>query len=246
MSLPLRLTVVAAVFVAFSGCDAKPAQQDGVPGGASGESAALDPRAVELMQVGLNVHNFYDKHKRIPLDIKSPDGTPLLSWRVELLEVLDPALYQQFHLQEAWDSPHNSKLMAKVPRWYASVPGKESDGQTTVMMFNGPKTAFQNPNATMWFAGITDGLANTILAVESGPDKAVPWTKPADLTLDPAAPLAAVGQTPDTGMLALFYDGQVRLISDMVPPADLAAMVTATGGETVVFDYAPSVRAGKK
>jgi hypothetical protein len=30
-------------------------------------------------------------------------------------------LYEQFHLDEPWDSPHNRKLLAKIPKAYSSV-----------------------------------------------------------------------------------------------------------------------------
>ena len=49
-----------------------------------------------------------------------PTGKALLSWRVALLPFLEEnELYKQFHLDEAWDSDHNKKLLAKMPRVFA-------------------------------------------------------------------------------------------------------------------------------
>lgn len=39
----------------------------------------------------------------------------------------------------------------------------------------------------------TDGAKQTILVLQVGWDRAVPWTKPADLKFNPAAPLEALG-----------------------------------------------------
>jgi len=227
-----RLAVALAFLVGLSGCVTR-------------EGSSEQPHRRDLMELGLSVHHFHDVHKRIPLDIKSADGTPLLSWRVDILQLVDPELYQEFHLQEPWDSPHNSKLIAKIPRWYASLPDDEQNGQTTVMMFTGPKTAFENPNANKWFAGVIDGLSHTIMVVEAGQDKAAAWTKPIDLIFDPADPKAAVGQIPETGLLAVFYDAYLRRIARDVPPSELAAMITAKGGETIALEtWAPSARKG--
>ena len=43
-------------------------------------------------------------------------GKPLLSWRVHLLPFLEEnELYEQFKLDEPWDSPHNIKLLDQMP-----------------------------------------------------------------------------------------------------------------------------------
>ena len=70
-----------------------------------------------LRQLGLAMHNHHDVFKCFPPPaIYSPDGKPLLSWRVMLLPFLDQTpLYKQFHLNEPWDSPHNRALVAKMP-----------------------------------------------------------------------------------------------------------------------------------
>ncbi|MCA9169502.1 MAG: DUF1559 domain-containing protein, partial [Planctomycetales bacterium] len=53
--------------------------------------------------------------------IQTPTGSPLLSWRVELLPYLGyPQLYQAFHLDEAWTTPHNQALLRAIPAVYQS------------------------------------------------------------------------------------------------------------------------------
>ena len=46
-------------------------------------------------------------------------GQPLLSWRVALLPQLDQLpLFQQIHLDEPWDSPHNRQFAEQMPAVY--------------------------------------------------------------------------------------------------------------------------------
>ncbi|HWB00846.1 MAG TPA: DUF1559 domain-containing protein, partial [Pirellulales bacterium] len=69
-----------------------------------------------LKQIMLGMFNYVDAHRDSaafpPRAIYSKDGKPLLSWRVQLLPYVDAkALYDEFHLDEPWDSEHNRKLI---------------------------------------------------------------------------------------------------------------------------------------
>ena len=41
------------------------------------------------------------------------------------------ALYQEFKLNEAWDSPHNIKLLPRMPKFYAPPGTKTAEPFTT-------------------------------------------------------------------------------------------------------------------
>ena len=44
------------------------------------------------------------------------DDKALLSWRVAILPFIDQdALFKEFKLEESWDSPHNLKLLPRMP-----------------------------------------------------------------------------------------------------------------------------------
>ena len=66
-------------------------------------------------------------------------GKPLLSWRVRLLPYMEQQeLYNQFKLDEPWDSENNKKLIAKMPKIYAVAHRKEvKDGMTFYQAFVG-------------------------------------------------------------------------------------------------------------
>ena len=78
----------------------------------------------QLKAIALAVANYETVFGSFPNDITAADGTPLLSWRVRLLPLLNSEgldLYEQFHLDEPWDSPHNLTLLPLIPDEFAIV-----------------------------------------------------------------------------------------------------------------------------
>ncbi len=84
------------------------------------------------------------------------------------------------------------------------------------------------------FELITDGLSNTILAVEWQGN--VPWTKPADIPFDPTGAVPALGGYWPDGFDALVCDGSVRAIRKQIDADTLKALITRTGGEVIQGD----------
>ena len=58
-------------------------------------------------QIGLAIHNYIASHGSFPPAYTQDNaGKPLLSWRVLILPYIEQdALFKEFHLDEAWDSP---------------------------------------------------------------------------------------------------------------------------------------------
>ena len=96
-----------------------------------GEAAERQSSANNLKQIGLGVLNYESRHGELPNNSYSPDGKPLLSWRVHLLPYIEEeALYRQFHLDEPWDSPNNKPLLARMPKVYATPARAQRQGPT--------------------------------------------------------------------------------------------------------------------
>ncbi len=207
----------------------------------------------QFKEIGLAMHNFHDIYTRFPIEDRvascfDAQGKPKLSWRVWLLPFVDQqSLYEKFHLDEPWDSPNNLPLLDQMPDVFRH-PGDPTDSTTTrAQEFTGPGAPFLSVFLNGHFQSlkngqITDGTSNTLLSVEAGADKAVPWTKPDDIPFDPANPFAAMGQLGEF-FVALFADGNTQRISTSIPSAQMKAYVTHRGGETVgatgsVFDPA--------
>ena len=174
---------------------------------AARESAKRNKRMNDFKLVVLAMHNFHsvNKHFPAPAAITDAKGKPLLSWRVAILPYFEQnALYDQFRLDEPWDSPHNLKLLKTMPAVYVNErhPELAAQGKTTVVraIYKGHDerreatrdeehvpTEINARDMTYYlapwleFADYVDGTSNTALIVEVNPENAVPWTKPGRL-----------------------------------------------------------------
>jgi hypothetical protein len=189
----------------------------------------------QLKQLALAMHVYHDLHNAFPAQASySADGKPLLSWRVHLLPMLEQTdLYNQFHLNEPWDSAHNRELIAKMPAIFRSPGlGRKEPGLTSYVVPVGPATAFPGREAKS-VKEITDGTSNTIMIVEAVDSQAVIWTKPDDLAFDPQQPDKGLGGPVPGGFLAAFCDGSVQFLKLPEDPQNLRALFTRNGGEAV-------------
>src|SRR5687768_3350628 len=94
------------------------------------------------------------------------DGKPLLSWRVLLLPYLEHReLFEQFRLDEPWDSPHNRALLPKMPNVFAPYGGQPTAQAHTThyQVFVGEQTPFAI-GRTVRLKGedFSDGTSNTL------------------------------------------------------------------------------------
>jgi uncharacterized protein (TIGR03067 family) len=189
-----------------------------------------------LKILGLAMHTYHDAYRKFPAAaIYSKDGKPLLSWRVAILPYLDQdLLYKQFKLDEAWDSPHNKKLLAKMPKVFAPVLGDTPQPHSTFYrVFTGTGTMFPGTQG-LRIVAVRDGTANTIMAVEAG--EAVPWTKPDELPFDPKGKLPKLGGLFARGFNVLMVDGSIRFIRRDFDPEILRGAITPSGGEAIDLD----------
>lgn len=188
----------------------------------------------QLKHVGLAMHNYHDVHGTFPVAGEDEDGEePKLSWRVHLLPYLEGSdLYDQFHLDEPWDSEHNKTLIPLMPEYYVSQQQVLGEGKTTVLAVTGPDTVFRGGETGIAMREIIDGTASTILVVEADASEAVIWTKPDDWKFDPKNPTRGLGSDNPSGFSAIFADGSVQVISDDTYSLDeIAAFFTRHGGE---------------
>jgi hypothetical protein len=177
------------------------------------------------------LERFFEEWEFYPSAYYSPEGKPLLSWRVRLLPTLGMNdLYRQFKLSEPWDSPHNLQLLGKIPLIYQSP--ERFDGRTNLLAPDGAGAVYQQFQGQA-VGKMTDGVAETILAVEVDEERAVPWTKPEEWTFKPFTPRAGLGALREGGFLAVLGNRQVRWVPKDAGDAAIKALFTIQGGERI-------------
>lgn len=194
-------------------------------------------RMAPLRQLGIAMHNYHSDFDRLPSHaIYGKEGKPLLSWRVALLPYMgQDQLYRQFHLDEPWDSDHNKKLLALMPKLYELPGSSAAAGHTYFQVPVTPadykgiyRTIFlQAPRShvSLGQLAVKDGTSNTIMILES--NKAVPWTAPQDVIL-PAdeQPMPQFGANPASGrFLVCLGDGSVRSLLSTAAPGQYPSLM---------------------
>lgn len=209
----------------------------------AGNNLARGKSVNNLRQFGLALHNYHSAYNSLPAQASyGKNGKPLLSWRVMVLPFLDQsALYEQFHLDEPWDSDHNKKLIDRIPQIFQSLgPKANKAGKTTYLAPVGKNLMFTGDRQGIGFRDVTDGLSNTILIVQADEAHAVPWTSPRDLTIDLKKPAAGLVDYTGRGSPVLFGDGSVASVRKGIPEMTLAGFFTRNDN-TTVFPSPPDV-----
>jgi hypothetical protein len=242
----ILIGVLALSALIMAGCKrSKPATEVQATG--KGETPSTEPRGVvtdasarrdsakNLQQIGVAMHNFHGDNGTLPSVGLKPGSKvatiPLRGvhgWRVQLLPYLEQApLFATIDLA-------NPVIPASVKSTsvatYRSPLANKASTQTPYRVFVGNGAIFDYGAPTR-FEQITDGLANTILAVEAG--EMVDWADGPDLLFDPNKPLPPLGIM-SGGFNALLADGSVRWIdTSKVDEKTIKAMITRAGGEVV-------------
>lgn len=165
------------------------------------EAASTTQSMNNLKQIGIAMHSYNDTYKKLPqAAIFGKNGEPLLSWRVAILPYIEQNhLYEQFKLDEPWDSPNNSRLLNQMPKIYHH-PSSTADekSMTHYQVFVADKNERPGPpfrldkDFNISVAAFIDGTSNTILVTEAS--NPVPWSKPEDI------PFPFRGGTPALGV----------------------------------------------
>ncbi|MEQ1830298.1 MAG: DUF1559 domain-containing protein, partial [Pirellula sp.] len=196
-----------------------------------------------IKHISLGIHNYFSANQLLPPG-KSPrdaNGKSLLSWRVHILPYVDEQeLYNQFKLNEPWDSPHNKPLLQKVPKIFRSSDVNVSEisgipsGFTTIVAPVGNDTIF-GQDKPVNFGHITDGSSNTAWLVEVKPELAVPWTAPQDYVFDPANPANGLQVGEEGRFIAGLADGSVMSLPVSMDAKNLHHLFQKSDGNVVQF-----------
>ena len=185
-----------------------------------------------LADLSIALEHYHSAYKNFPGYYRDEDGVPLHSWRVDILPFLGyHELFDEFRLGEPWDSPHNLSLADRMPdifgdgmndlattrlQWITSTDRSHDADFRSIGLYSDSRLGFRNT---------LDGLSNTLFVVQTGADRAVPWTAPLDAAYDFDDPLNTLGTIDETGIPVVFMDGTTHIL-----PADI--------DESVFVDFA--------
>lgn len=202
------------------------------------EARRASVKNMKMIMIGM--YNHHDVNKRFPAAFTSKNGKPLMSWRVALLPYLEAeegkTLYEQFHLDEPWDSAHNKALVAKMPAVYQSPASELNDGRTVYLTPRADFTAFPDDQGVP-IRKILDGTSKTIGLVEVDDAQAVPWTKPDDWNVDLRNPKAGFDGQYKNGTNTAFVDGSVHFVAYAVDEKLFRALLTINGREDIKLPF---------
>ncbi|MCC9605786.1 DUF1559 domain-containing protein [Blastopirellula sp. JC732] len=212
---------------------------------ASARAAAEKARSRNnLKQFALGFHNFADTYLKFPPPTrKLPDGTFTketgLSWRVHLLPYLEyNNLYEQFHLDEPWDSEHNIKLVEMMPEIFVDPNNRSDDPTKTTYVVPSGEKAFFHRGEAFGFQDFTDGTSNTIMILNVSPENAVIWTKPDEWDYDPQNPFRGLDNlNPEGTFEAALVDGSVHQFSaKKMKPETMRHLIERNDGNPINWD----------
>jgi hypothetical protein len=210
-----------------------------------GGKDAKDPMQVHLETLHQAMEKYHaDKGSYPPAMLTDKDGRPTMSWRVALLPYINDEgknLYNQFRLDEPWDSLHNKRLMKKMPPAFRS-PNRYAWGasqwKTRDQVFTGAGTLFEGAKATRK----TDVTAKLILVVHTGDDRAVYWPKPADIAYVPDGPLPQLTGRYENQFQVLLNDGSFRRIMMPMDEKDLRSLILRQKTDSAPSSTAPTAQ----
>lgn len=203
----------------------KPAEFDAMLLKAINNASTVAARKEKLScfrQIGIAIHDFHDAYDRLPFaEPAHRGGNKDLSWRVFILPGnRNKDLYQQFKLDEPWNSEANKPLVKRMTEHF----GLGETGEKTSICW------VKVSDKALKFSDIKDGLDYTIMLMQN-PNKVV-WSKPGDLTIDEA--VALVKNLKDgEEIIVSTYRTVGYVITNKMDIETLKAMLTIDGGEEV-------------
>jgi Protein of unknown function (DUF1559) len=182
------------------------------------KSASAAQTMNRFKQIGLSMHNYVDAYRKMPFGPVDEKQSADLSWRVRVLPFLEQApLYESFKMDEPWDSEHNVELVDKMPAMYGA------DGVCDVSWIQSDVRGFEH---------ITDGTSNTIAFLQNPNMAMSKWTENVDLGQEEAVELVKSLMDGET-LIAIFYDGSVRRLSNKTSQEILERLFDPQDGEVV-------------
>jgi len=190
-----------------------------------------------LRKIVQALFEYHEKHGSYPAaTLQRKNGEPRHSWRVAILPFLEHQdLYDEYHFDEPWNGPNNSRLIERMPLEFG-CPGDSGKpkGNANYVAIIGSQTCWPGPFA-LKRSDIIDASSQTIQLMEIDHSD-IAWLEPRDITLRDLIPLDTDGlgprfssPHPEVVNVAL-CDTSVRGLKKSVDRKILMTLLTPAGG----------------
>lgn len=195
---------------------------------------------IKMQRIATALNAYYDRYQSYPPPtVRDANGKTLYSWRVLILPQLGyDHIYNQFVLDQPFDSPANLNAANSMPTEYRSVVNFDSDdNEASFALLTGTGTMFP-PDGPLRKVQIDQP---TLLLVDFKSGGKL-WSEPGDVDstsgLRPGnRPNKDLGGTYSDDFLAVSVDEQRFSFPNTVPGVIIDALVSPHGAESV--DYGP-------
>jgi len=201
------------------------------------EEARRDGCCWRPKQMGLALQNYKAVHGSFPpAHTVDENGNRLHSWRTLVLPYMEEeekALYDQFNLEEPWNSPTNLQVLADnpIPDRYRCNVATGPPNETSLVMVVGSNTMAPGERGRK-LSELTDDPSRTIMVVEIT-DSGITWTEPRDLSVDRMSfgvndGKRGISSLHVGGAWVLMADGSVEFLDESTAPEVIREMITIT------------------
>lgn len=187
-----------------------------------------------LQQIVIALRAYHTQHGTFPpAYVQDANGKKLCSWRVLILPQLGyKGLYDQYHFDEAWNSPRNATVLSQIPDVFRAPGGRSNRFQTSYLVIVDKSGVFTGGTPKS-LGDIQDILSETILVVEARKSE-ISWTEPDDLDglkmpMTINAPEGIIGDHPDHALVGM-ADGSVQAIPTKTTATELRQLISIQGG----------------
>jgi len=205
------------------------------------DAAARAQTTNNLKQLTLGAHNYEMAQGKLPAPFaeRGQTGQPApvnwsdrLSWRYELLPYIEQDyLHKVIDAGQAWNSPANRQYTSTPVKAFGD-PLDPTEPNTRFRCFYDNGALFAtDPKERVSFSGVTDGIANTIMFVETADQ--VPWAQFNELKYDPNGPLPQLGHPKRDVILIGMADGSIKTVKKSINPNTLKSGITRAGNEFI-------------
>jgi prepilin-type N-terminal cleavage/methylation domain-containing protein len=193
----------------------------------------------QLKQTGFALQHYAEVHRALPpAHTTDPDGNSLHSWRTLILPFIEEQqLYDSIDLAKSWDDPVNSNAM-KAEMFVYQCPSATIEGNlTTYLAVVTPNSCFRATEPRS-LSEISDDPSETLLAIDAHATHSVAWMSPVDA--DEEIVMGKAKGKPSShhpnGMLGLFVDSSVQLLSDNIPADKRRELISIADKDNVAAE----------